>query len=143
MPTPRKHVSHLGENTRKRNVGRYKDRELEAKPTIPLGPAPKHLTPAEKAIWAELVRVIPAGILFACDIFIVELCVMLSVKMRERRLSSTEVAQYRACLASLGASPADRSRVKAPPPPPAKSALDRILDGDDEDEQQLATREIQ
>lgn len=133
----RKHPSQVGEKSLKKNASRYKARLNEPKPVALLGSAPKHLDAEQKRIWEEIVERVPEGILFACDAYVVELTVRLTQKMRDGKLSASETGQYRGCLASLGITPADRSRVKAPPAPPEKSKLDRILDGDDEGDDQV------
>ena len=133
MPKPRKHVSQLGEVNRKRNSGRYKSRADEPKPASFNEKAPDYFTEDQQTIWADLVARVPTGVLKRCDVFILELTVILTEKMRAGGLKASEVGQYRGCLASLGITPADRSRVQVPPAP-EKSLLDCILDGDDEDE---------
>lgn len=137
MPTARKHVNNLSEINRKRNSGRYKSRESEPKPVALLGSAPEHLDKVQKGIWRELVGRVAPGVLFACDAYVVELTVRLTEKMRAGQLTSSETGQYRGCLASLGITPADRSRVSVPATP-QKSPLERILDGDDEAEEAAA-----
>ena len=116
MPKPRKPTSQLSELTLKRNTGRYADRANEPKPTNILGPPPKHLAPTQKKLWKELVKRIPDGVLYDCDTYIVELTVRLIEKMRTGTLMTSEVSQYRGCLASLGLTPADRSRVSVSEP---------------------------
>jgi hypothetical protein len=74
---------------------------------------PKGWTPAGKQVWHELANGIPAGVATRCDRIIVELTARLIISMRESKLPTPALAsQIRACLGSLGCTPADRSRVK-------------------------------
>ena len=132
MPNPRKSTDHLSKSTLKQNPGRYAGRSQEPVLTSPLGASPAHLSAEQKKIWADLVKRVAKGVLFSCDINIVELTTRLTEKMRSGEMTATEISQYRGCLASLGVTPADRTRVKAPKEQPKKSALDSLLDGDDD-----------
>ena len=117
MPKPRKPTSQIAAETLARNRGRYAGRELnEPKPTNSLGNVPSHLTENQKKLWKKLVATIPDGVLFAIDAVIVELTVRLTEKMHLGALKASEIGQLRGCLASLGATPADRSRVSVVPP---------------------------
>ena len=130
MARPRKHVSTIGEKSLKKNAARYQNRLNAPTSGIPLGPAPEHLSVNQKALWNELVSRVPTTVLEASDAFVIELTVRLTEKMRAGELKSSQIGQYRGCLASLGASPADRSRVPAPPLKPEKDELQKLLDGD-------------
>ncbi len=117
MPKQRKPTSQIATETLARNRGRYAGRELtEPKPTTTLGNPPRHLSPAQKKIWKHLVSTIPDGVLFAIDAIAIELTVRLVERMQDGTLKSNEIGQLRGCLASLGATPADRSRVSVVPP---------------------------
>ena len=117
MPRPRKPTSQIAAETLARNRGRYAARELnEPKPTTGLGNVPSHLSENQRKIWKKLVATIPDGILFAIDAVVIELTVRLTEKMHLGVLKSNEIGQLRGCLASLGATPADRSRVSVVPP---------------------------
>lgn len=133
MPKARKHVTQLSETTRKRNTGRYKARQNEPKTSDFDEKAPDYFSEQQKGIWEDLVGRVPVGVLKACDTYVIELTVVLTAKLRTEGLKASELGQYRGCLASLGITPADRSRVYVPPAP-EKSLLDRILDGDGEEE---------
>lgn len=92
---------------------RHAHRVTEPKPTEALGPAPKHFTPAQKKIWKELVSIAPKGVLFHCDRWVVETACLLMERLRSSSFNTSDIAQLRSCLATLGMTPADRSRVSA------------------------------
>ena len=117
MPKQREPTSQIASDTLARNRGRYADRELnEPKSTTSLGNVPSHLSDAQKKIWKKLVSTISDGVLFAIDAIAIELTVRLIERMQNGTLKSNEIGQLRGCLASLGATPADRSRVSVVPP---------------------------
>jgi hypothetical protein len=126
MPRPRKPTElHVLEGTLR---SRHKDREGEPIVLMPLGPPPKCFQPEARIIWHELVDSIPPGVVTKSDRYIVELAVRLVIQMRHSKMGLTPAlaSQLRACLASLGLTPADRSRVTAPPAIEA-SAVDRFF----------------
>lgn len=111
---------------------RKKGRELEPEPTAAIGNAPKHFTPEQKKIWKEFVKIAPPGVLFNSDRWLLESLVILKSREREGTITDTARSQMIACLAKLGMTPADRSKVSASPgvgkKQKEKSAWD-ILDG--------------
>ena len=94
---------------------RYASRKTEPKPTTQLGAAPKHLSTAQKKTWKELDAMAPDGVLTGCDRWIVETAVILMAKIRTGDFNSTHIGHLRSCLASMGMTPSDRSRVSASP----------------------------
>lgn len=94
---------------------RHAHRANEPQPTEPLGKAPNHLCASQKRIWKELAAIAPAGVLTNADRWIVETTVILMTKIRSGSFTSTDIGQLRTCLASLGLTPADRSRVSVEP----------------------------
>ena len=113
MPALRKPTSQLSESTLKTNVGRYASRANEPKPTKPLGVAPKHFTKEQKSVWKELSTIAPEHVLKNTDRWVVELATVLMTKIRTGNFTSAEVGHLRACLAAMGMTPSDRSRVSA------------------------------
>ena len=112
MPRPRKPTSlHVVENTYR--PGRHAERDGEPDVSEPIGGPPKGWKPDGKLLWWEVVNAVPAGVVTKVDRLIVELLVRLIVSMRETGTTPALASQVRACLASLGMTPADRSRVKA------------------------------
>jgi hypothetical protein len=112
MPRPRKPTSlHLVTGTF--NSTRHADRH-EPQVTAPLGDAPSDWPPQAKAIWQEVVNAIPDGVAGRPDRIIVELTARLLIETRSKgKFTAAVAAQLRCCLASLGLTPADRSRVSA------------------------------
>jgi phage terminase small subunit len=92
---------------------RYAHRTSEPQPTKPLGSAPAHLTKDQKKVWRELATTAPADVLTGCDRWVVESAVMLMSLIRSGNFTTATIAQLRSCLASMGMTPADRSRVSA------------------------------
>lgn len=116
MPRPRTPTPLLeATGALKHDPKRYADRANEPRPTEPLGKAPNHLSPAQKKVWKELAAIAPAGVLTNADRWIVETTVILMTKIRSGSFTSTDTGQLRQCLASLGLTPADRSRVSVEP----------------------------
>jgi hypothetical protein len=114
MPRPRKPTAlHLVENTLR--PARHAERSHEPVVDGPLGGPPSDWKPAGKALWWEIANAIPAQVATRADRLIVELTCRLVVKMREdpEKFNSAMAGQLRCCLASLGMTPADRSRVSA------------------------------
>ena len=109
---------------------RDRERARAGEPTAlrALGPAPGHLSEAEKAGWVELVGSAPAGVLWAPDRVILEVLAELVAEKRElgRGFQPAKLAHLRACLGLLGLTPADRSRVTAAVPAPV-SEVDEAL----------------
>lgn len=116
MSAPRKPTSQLAETTRKKNVGRYGHRASEPKPVAKLGPPPKDFTPAQKKLWKEVVGQVPPGVLTGSDRIIIEIATRLLEKLRSGRATPVEIGHLRQTLATLGMTPADRSRVSTTPP---------------------------
>jgi phage terminase small subunit len=129
MPKPRKSLSQLAESgTLHKNSGRYAGRAAAAiAPVRPIGKAPTHLPPAERIIWAELVRVSQPGVLQRSDRFFLELCCRMIARMRTADSKPSEYNSLANILAKLGMNPADRAKLDLPPVSPTeKSAWDEL-----------------
>jgi len=77
---------------------------------------PTYFKAHQKAVWNEIVGVLPATVLQATDRMAVELAARLIAQFRKQpddEVISAQVAQIRTALAVLGMTPADRSRVSA------------------------------
>lgn len=114
MPRKRKPVAlHQLQGTLRPDM---RDRLNEPRDDRPLGEAPADWPADLRAIWAELADSIPPGVAFASDRLIVELTARLLKELRDpmRPLSPAMASQVRTALASLGLTPADRSRIAAP-----------------------------
>ena len=114
MPAPRK-PTHLLEmsGSLAHDPKRYLDRANEPIPTDPLGPPPAHFNAAQKKIWSELESTAPKGVLANSDRWVVETACVLMTRVRSDDFTSADIGHLRSCLASLGMTPADRSRVTA------------------------------
>lgn len=98
----------------RKNPKRGDERANEPKPDVGLGPAPRHLSKRERACWSEIVKACTRGVLFAPDRIAVEMAARLLAEYREKKQAFTvsKLARLQSLLASLGMTPADRSRVK-------------------------------
>lgn len=77
-----------------------------------LGPPPKRLTDIQREAWLELADEIPW--LGRSDRKVVEVAAKLTARlMTDPDMGVNAIAQLRMCLTSLGATPADRSKVAA------------------------------
>lgn len=117
MPNPRTPTALLAINGGlSKNPSRYADRVNEPQSNGDVGDAPKELSKAKKALWAEIIDLVPDGVLAKSDRLIVELIVELMHDLRTGNSNVASINTLRMSLASLGMTPADRSRVSAPPP---------------------------
>ena len=87
---------------------RYQDRAEP--PTSDLGPPPADLSPAAVAVWMDLADEMPW--LSGGDKWIVGLTARLSALTQAPDCPIGVYAQLRLCLASMGGTPADRSKVQ-------------------------------
>ena len=83
----------------------------EPKNLKPLGAAPEYFTDEQLAVWNEFVAKAPDGVLAECDFSILECAVLQMWRIRQGDFSASDMSQMRGFLASLGMTPADRSRV--------------------------------
>ena len=98
----------------KNHPERAKDRENEPKPTAPLGNPPRSLNKQQKAIWRELVKPVPDGVLTAMDRAHLELACILLARIRNGDANSADQGQLIKCLTEIGMTPASRSKVSVP-----------------------------
>jgi len=130
MPTQRKSLTQLAESgTLGRNKGRYAARIAAQSVVIPpIGQVPGHLSPAEKAAWAEIVKSAPAGLLSRPDRIIVELAAKLISRLRAGDSKASELNLLLNILGRIGFSPIDRLKfnLEPPPEPKEKSAWDEL-----------------
>ena len=78
--------------------------------------APAYFSEEQVAVWNEMVGLLPESVLQATDRMAVELTSRLVARFRaldDCDVSMAQVAQIRTALASLGMTPADRSRVSS------------------------------
>jgi hypothetical protein len=77
---------------------------------------PNYFSESQKDAWNEIVRLLPSTVLQATDRLAVELTARLISRFRsqdDEDVTMAQVAQIRTALATLGMTPADRSRVTA------------------------------
>lgn len=87
---------------------------------------PKYFDAKQKAVWHEIVGLLPPKVLQATDRMAVELTSRLVANFRamdDAAVTMAQVAQIRTALATLGMTPADRSRVSAVKTPAANPFL--------------------
>jgi phage terminase small subunit len=90
---------------------------------------PSYFSPKQKAVWKEIVGVLPATVLQATDRMAVELVSRLIAHFRalpDEGVTASQVAQIRTALATLGMTPADRSRVSAKKETPSNPFADLL-----------------
>lgn len=88
--------------------------------------APKYFKKNQVAVWEEIIGLLPDSVLQATDRMAVELTARLIARFRsldDADISMAQVAQIRTALATLGMTPADRSRVSAKKAPAANPFL--------------------
>jgi hypothetical protein len=96
---------------------RRADREYEPVPTGPLGDPPEIFDDRQRDVWHELVALVPSGVLFNADRILVEIVCRLIARMRAGEyLKAAETNQIISCLARMGMTPSDRSKLSSPRP---------------------------
>lgn len=90
--------------------------------TEPLGGPPKHLTPDQKKLWKEFVRMCPAGVVKYSDRWSVERIVLLMDRQRKDTIKIAEASQLDHLLARFGMTPSDRARVSVEQPKESRLA---------------------
>jgi phage terminase small subunit len=119
MPAHRKPLAaHRLSGATKKNPQRFRARENEPTTNAPIGEPPKHLTADEKAVWKEVVKVSPKGILTNADRLLLEVACRLVTQFRVGLLlRASEIATLLNSLGRLGLSPADRAKLNVQPEP--------------------------
>lgn len=103
----------------KKHPERARERVNEPEATTEISGPPAYLDDAQREAYVELVAKSHAGVLCGSDSVIVESAAILLARMRTKtdEFTAGEFARLQAVLGSLGMTPADRSKVKAPPKP--------------------------
>jgi hypothetical protein len=118
MPIARKSLAELQlSGTYQRNKKKY-DERLNLVPLIqlPIGGAPRHLQAIERAVWAEIVKNAPVGLLGRPDRIILEVAARLIPRMRTGDLKPSELGVLLNVLNRLGMNPAARQKLNLEPP---------------------------
>ena len=119
MPAPRKPTAVLSLAGRfKKDPKRGRARANEPVDNAPLGDPPEYFQPTERQIWNEIQHQLVDGVALASDRHAFEMLVRLVGLMRTNGIGSLEGAQLTQMtklFTLFGMTPADRSRVSAPP----------------------------
>lgn len=94
-----------------KNPGRHKDRAAP-KGIAVLGTAPSWMSPLQKKAWTSIVRELPW--LKESHRMLVMMATLLRAELETGTISMAKMQELRRCLAQLGATPADESRVSLP-----------------------------
>lgn len=82
------------------------------------GDAPEGFDDARATIWREIVAGIPKGVAGPPDRFLIEICALLLMQVRDARTPSASLlGELRKCLGELGMTPASRTRFVIPSKP--------------------------
>jgi hypothetical protein len=93
---------------------RAAEREGEPVPAGPLGDPPPYFEPLQVEVWNEVAGQVPEGVLTVADRVLMEILCRLIARMRAGDLlKAAETNQIISCLARMGLTPADRSRINA------------------------------
>jgi hypothetical protein len=136
MPKPRKSIQELMlSGTYQVNKRRYEHRlNPVATVQLPVGTAPRHLQATERAVWAEVVRSAPEGLLGRPDRIVLEVAARLIVKMRTGEYKPSDVGALLNVLTKLGLTPVSRRKLNLEPPvtvePVTKSPWDELAELD-------------
>ena len=86
----------------------------------PVGAAPRHLSVAQKKIWRELVKIMPAGVVSCAErIALEEMCYLIHEMRTELDyMTDGRRSLLRSYLGQFGMTPADRAKINVPPPAP-------------------------
>ena len=107
MPLPMAEASGAIE----KNPQRYTQRIAEITVHDPIGEPPNHFDDISRDLWREIVAMAPNGVLTQADRLLVEVTTGLLRKLRMNNITGIETGHLRACIGSMGCTPADRSRV--------------------------------
>lgn len=89
-------------------------RPNEPKPTGPLGDPPVDFDDDLRALWDDLVRIVPARVLTLADRWFVELTVRTMRDVKKGCALAADRNLLLSCLSRMGLSPADRSKIAVP-----------------------------
>jgi hypothetical protein len=81
----------------------------------PLGEAPERMSVQMRALWSELVGILPDNLLQSADRWSLELAARLMYKFTLGTYTASELNTLRSLLGALGMTPLDRGKLVAPP----------------------------
>jgi len=99
----------------KRNPGRLAARGEEPEPDPGLGDPPEFFDEADRARWAELQVIVPAGVLTRMDRPAAELLCRLWSKSRRNELKPAQETLLASLFGKFGLTPSERSKVSGGP----------------------------
>jgi hypothetical protein len=118
------------------NRKRYENRKSAPQPAGELGEPPNHFSDLERDLWSEIAGMTAPGVLTSADRLLVELTTELLRRFRGWQratgeyvepLKPVELGHLRACLGSMGLTPADRGRVSPSDAPKPEDPLAILL----------------
>lgn len=86
----------------------------EPQPSGSVGEPPVDFDDYLKALWRDLVRMVPAGVLTISDRWLVELACRTMRDVKKGQALASERNLLLSCLSRMGLTPADRSRIAIP-----------------------------
>jgi len=86
-------------------------RPYEPQPTGSLGEPPVDFDDVLKALWRDLVRMVPPGVLTNADRWLVELACRTMREVKSGQALAAEKNLLLSCLSRMGLTPADRSKI--------------------------------
>ena len=101
----------------KQSPARKRPKEPKGKGQFPKA-APKHLSADQKAMWRDIVKRVPDGVLTNSDVYLVEICAVLMVQFRElgpKEMGSSLMTRLSSELKQLGLSPSARASLQIEP----------------------------
>lgn len=109
MPTPRKAASELERSGSFDAMPSRRRKDFIS--TDGLGDCPISFTPEQAEVWHEITSGVPAGVLTSQDRHIVEIASSLMLRFRTTGLKAAETSLLVTCIARLGGTPYDRSKL--------------------------------
>lgn len=118
------------------NKKRFKARKEAPQPQGELGESPNHFGDIDRDLWTEVAGMTAPGVLTSADRILVEITVGLLRRLRGIKrhggewvepLKPVELGHLRACLGSMGLTPADRGRVTGSNAKKQDDPLDIVL----------------
>lgn len=131
MAKPRKPTNVLAlKGAFRANPSRAKERSNEPSPVGDIGPPPEYLSPAVAAAWTALVTHAHAGTLCASDREFMEYAAKIWAEIKASETVDPKLGiRFEACIAKLGMSPADRSRVSVIKPKEQQNSYTEFASG--------------
>lgn len=110
----------------RKNPARGRARAGEPKVDRPLGSPPDSLSVEVHAAWCELEEMTPDGVLTYADRWLVEMAARLMDLVRRGLAETKDYSALMRCLASMGLTPVDRSKINLAPPDEEQDELSAL-----------------